>query len=257
MTATEISTRCRFFTKVSSTTDHTIDEIIFSANIWLDKVFSWILQADKRWNFDDNNQSDLPIGTIALVADQRDYGLTAATVLNILKIVCKDSAGNYKELTPMTLDDPAARDILELRNSSGTPRRYVKNGNAIFLDPAPSYASATGLRVFFQRNTVPFTTADTTAVPGFAKPFHDILPMGSAYDYLMVKDTNRAKTLYEVVQTNDGRIVERGLIAAMKADLIQFYSARSEDQRPRLQLREEDYGESELGGLAGRLIVNP
>ena len=244
MTATEISTRCRFFTKVSSTTDHTIDEIIFSANIWLDKVFSWILQADKRWNFDDNNQSDLPIGTIALVADQRDYGLTAATVLNILKIVCKDSAGNYRELASMTLDDPAARDILELRNSSGTPRRYVKNGNAIFLDPAPSYASATGLRVFFQRNTVPFTTADTTAVPGFAKPFHDILPMGAAYDYLSKEASPRADRLLLMIEK-------------MKADLIEFYSARSEDSRPRLSLHEEDYGESELGGLAGRLIVNP
>src|SRR3990167_4844659 len=108
----DIVSRTRFFTKVSSTTDHTIGEITFSVNIWLDKVFSWILQADKRWAFDDNNQSNLPIGTIALVADQRDYGLTAATVLNILKVACKDSNGNYKILTPVDLDDPIAKDII-------------------------------------------------------------------------------------------------------------------------------------------------
>lgn len=233
MTFTEINTRCRYFTKVASTTDHTIDEITLSVNIWLDKVFSWILQADKRWSFDDNNQSDLPTGTIALVAGQRDYGLSAATVLNILKVACKDANGNYRILTPVDLDDPIAKDIIEVRGSTGTPTRYVKNGNAIILDPSPSYASSTGLRVFFQRNTVPFTTADTTAVPGFAKPFHDILPMGAAYDYLQKEGSARADRLLLMIEK-------------MKTDLMEFYSARSEDSRPRLKLKTEDYGEGSL-----------
>ncbi|MCR4307113.1 MAG: hypothetical protein NUV80_00975 [Candidatus Berkelbacteria bacterium] len=229
----DIVTRTRYFTKVASTTDHSLAEITFSVNIWLDKVFSWILQADKRWSFEDNNQSDLPIGTIALVADQRDYGLSGATVLNILKVACKDSNGNYRILKPLGIDDPEAKDIIELRGSSGTPVRYIKNANSIILDPAPSYASTTGLRVFFQRNTVPFTTADTTAVPGFAKPFHDILPMGAAYDYLAKEGDPRANNLFVMIEK-------------MKADLMEFYTARAEDSRPRLRLRHESYGEEGL-----------
>lgn len=235
MTFTELNTRCRYFTKVSSTTDHTIDEITLSVNIWLDKVFSWILQADKRWSFDDNNQSDLPIGTIDLVANQRDYGLSAATILNLLKVACKDANGNYKILTSYGIDDPNAKDVIEQRGSAGTPTRYIKHGNAIYLDPKPSYASTAGLRLFFQRNTVPFTTADTTAVPGFAKPFHDILAMGAAYDYLQKEGSARADRLLLAIEK-------------MKADLIEFYSARSEDQRPRMTLRRQDYGESGLAG---------
>lgn len=244
MTFTELNTRCRYFTKVSSTTDHTIDEITLSVNIWLDKVFSWILQADKRWSFDDNNQSDLPVGTIDLVANQRDYGLSAATILNLLKVACKDSSGNYRILTPLDLDDITAKDVIEQRGSAGTPTRYIKHGNAIYLDPKPSYASTAGLRLFFQRNTVPFTTADTTAVPGFAKPFHDILAMGAAYDYLSKEGSPRAPALF-------------ALIERMKEDLVNFYSARAEDQRPRMTLRRTDYGESDLGGWGSGIIVNP
>src|SRR3990167_9521881 len=175
----------------------------------------------------------MPGGTIALVGEEGGYGISAATVLNLLKVACKDSNGNYRVLEAVDLDDPRAKDVLELRGDSGTPVRYVKNGNSIILDPIPSYASSTGLRLFFQRNTVPFTTSDTTAVPGFAKPFHDVLAMGAAYDYLSKEGSPRAAGMF-------------ALIERMKADIIEFYSARSEDQRPRMRLRNEDYGEGSL-----------
>ena len=42
-------------------------------NEWYNRVIGWILEAQDDWQWDDTNQTDLPIGTISLVASQQDY----------------------------------------------------------------------------------------------------------------------------------------------------------------------------------------
>lgn len=245
MTFTEILARTRFYTKVASTTDHTDAEIVVSTNIWQDKVLSWIMQVDKRCEFDDNNQTDEPTKSITLTDSTRTYALTSVTYLKIAKVVILDSSGNYKELDFVTFDSIEAKNLREGNETAGMPTKYSIRGNWISLYPKPSSSNVTlasGLKVFHQRDMVPFTVSSTTAVPGFAKPFHDILPMGNAYDYLKKEGSPRANDLWQ-------------MILAMKADLIEFYSTRQKDGNPRMSFRSEDYNENMLGDDSGSSII--
>mgnify|MGYP000894786700 FL=1 len=48
-------------------------DVTRNVNRAYDKVVSRILTADGRWEFDDQNATDLPIGTTDLIANQQDY----------------------------------------------------------------------------------------------------------------------------------------------------------------------------------------
>src|SRR5579872_319914 len=53
-------------------------------NTWYHKVVTMILEAQDDWDFDDLNNTDYPVATTPLVANQRDYTFPAS--LKILKI---------------------------------------------------------------------------------------------------------------------------------------------------------------------------
>lgn len=204
-------------------------------NRWYDRVVSLILEADGRWEYDDSNQTDLPIATTNLVSGQRDYGIAGATFLRVLKVVCKDSSGTWRVLKPISKHDRDAINLLEDRNT-GTPLRYDKLASSIFLDPEPNYASTAGLKVYFQRSFVVFAVTDTTKVPGFSSLFHRLLSLGAAYDFALAKGMNTKMSIL------------RGEIDRMEVSLLQFYANRGRDEKVSLKVRKEDYGANHLGG---------
>ena len=204
-----------------------------------DKVVSLILQADGRWEWDDNNKTDLPIGTTSLVADQQDYEMSAATFLKILKVEIKDSSGNWKVLSPISLDDKTTQSITDYKSTAGTPEEYDKLGNSIFLFPKPSYASSGGLKIFYQRNVTHFAADDTTDVPGFAENFHRLLSYGAAFDYAVAHQMTRKISIL------------KPLITEMERDLIKFYSTRGRDEKMSISLQEENYGDGTEGYFDG------
>ena len=193
-----------------------------------DRVVSLILQADSRWEWEDTNKTDLPIATTDLVAGQRDYGIDI-TFLRITKLLVKDRAGNWQILIPVDENDPEGRDIIE-EEEEGVPQKYIKKANSIFLDPKPNYSSTAGLKIHFQRNADYFTSDDTSKKPGFAEPFHRLLSLYAAYDWCLANNLA-------------GRIaILANEIAKMEAALIEFYSSRARDEKPRIRLRKEIYG---------------
>lgn len=218
----------------SDDTSFSIEDKVRSANDGLDWVLTLILQADSRWEFDGTNQSDRPIGTTPLVANQQPYGI-ATTHLRITRVEAKDTAGNYQRLKPMSANDISAQALSEFQKSAATPRFYDKEGNQIILYPAPSYADATGLKVYFQRAMVKFTTTSTTAVPGFASTFHRLISLYMARDHC-------------IAEGKDSRLerIERE-IAKRETALQTFYISRARDDKPRLRLRKEHYGDRLLG----------
>jgi len=219
-------------------TDYTLNNRTRNCNFGLDRVVGLILKSDQRWQFDDYNNTDLPIGTTNLVANQKDYGITGATYLKITKVMCKDSGGTWHILKPMDQHSPEAKDLLKQQNP-GTPTHYDLIGNSIFLQPYPDYASTGGLRIFFQRNAHYFETDDTTAEPGFAQPFHRLISLYASEAYLASKG---------MIERLRG---VQSMITPMEAGLIQFYTARNPEDRPRIRLRKENY----LGG-GGRKYQN-
>lgn len=196
----------------------------------MDSVVSLIFEYDQKWEWDDANNSDLPIATTSLVASQSDYSIPV-THLKILKLRIKDANGNWISI------DPVDRNVLsdaELNALPSTPRKYDKVGNSIFLYPAPNYAYSGGLEVQFQRGGSYFVASDTTKVPGFASIFHRLISLPAARDYCVINNPTR------LVSINNE-------ITRVEAKIASFFADRNKDEKQFFSLAREDYGQRALG----------
>lgn len=196
-------------------------------NEGLNRVTSLILQADGRFQFDDTNNTDLPIGTTSLITDQQDYSF-AIEHLKILRVEVKDSAGNWHLISPIDQDQIYNQSLTDFMKTSGLPAYYDKMGASVFLYPKPNYSQASSLKVWFQRPPSYFTIADTTKVPGFNSIYHRLVALIACRDYAMSKSLGNSKTLVDMV-------------AQGEQDLQDAYALRSKDEHITLRTRKVNY----------------
>lgn len=170
----------------------------------LDRFVTLALQSDGEWQWDDYNQTDLPIGTANLVSGQYDYSF-ASELLSVTKVLVADSAGNFYELDQVDQYDKRARNIFQQPSgNSGIPNKYDVLGNSILLDPIPNYSYTAGLKVVFKRNAVKFVSTDTTTDPGIPSLFHPYLCRYAALPYLIEKKLpQRADVAAQIVQDEE------------------------------------------------------
>lgn len=215
----------------TKTIDFTSADICRSINEYYNEVVSLILKADGKWEWDDNNQTTLPISTTNIVSAQNDYEISSATFLDIIRVEIKDSNGNWSQLNPISYEDRMGESMTELSESTGTPQFYDKVGNSVILYPTPNYSSTAGLKVYFRRPPSYFLTTDTTKTPGFNPLYHRYLSIGAAIDYCTVNSmSDRLSVL--IPKLNQ-----------MKSDIISAYSNRNKDVRMRLSTYKEEYGD--------------
>jgi len=211
-------------------------------NISLDKVTAMIISAGGEWQYDDTNFTDYPIITTNLVAGQRDYSFTTDAggnlILDIYKVLVKsENTGLYRELYPVdaqSVEQPeynpgwqtgvlgwgynGVNTLTDGQDKQGTPNRYDKTANGIFLDLVPSYNSVAGLKVYINRESSYFTTSDTTKKPGFAGPFHDYLAIEAAYKYALIHSQPNASAF-------------QNEMLVMEAAIKDYYGERNRDTR--------------------------
>lgn len=210
-----------FFANSDSST-YPITSKTRNINRWLDRVCYLIQSADQAWQFDDSNNSDLPIATTDLVSGQGDYTFDT-TFLKILKVMVADQSGNFYEIFPTDVFNHNFTQ--ESQNMvDGYVYKYDKTGNSLFLFNTPNYSYTGGIKIYYQRNMNYFTTTDTTATPGFNPQFHRILSLGAALDLCLAKDLPQAKNLAVKVQE-------------MEQGMLEFYSNRGKDEPPMLRSR--------------------
>lgn len=190
----------------------------------LDHFWFLALTCDGKWQIDDSNYTDLPIGITDIVSGQQDYSL-ASDVMEIEKVFAKDSAGNWTELRPVditaTKQDIQARNIWQLpANDSGAPTAYDKVGVSIFLNSIPNYASTGGLKVVFKRGPSYFVSSDTTKQPGIPVIFHDYISRYASWLFLVDKNPAKADKLFLSLRQEEDNIGE-------------FFSKRDKDVKPR------------------------
>lgn len=218
----------------SDTTTYPIKDITRNANLALDRVVALIQRADNVWEWDDTNNTDLPIATTTLVAEQQDYSLSV-THLKLKEVRVKDGAGNYHVLAPITRHELSDA---QLTATSGMPAYYDVLGNSLFLYPKPAATAVTtsaGLELQFQRGASYFAYTDTTKTPGFATQFHRLISLYAALDYCQVNDL-------------DKRVAKiMAVLSKMEADCIDFYSQRDADMKVSLKTQRDDYGQMSLG----------
>jgi hypothetical protein len=191
-------------------------------NRGLDRFVFLAMTADGRWQWDDDNYTDLSIAQTDIVNGQRDYQF-ALEHLVIEKVLIADSNGTWKILDP--IDESDRKAITYLQNNTGNvgvPTKYDKRGNTIFLDAVPNYSGTNALKVYFKRGASYFTTTDTTKVPGFPSIFHKYLVNFSSTHYAVDREMSQAKNWFP-------------LLTEEEKSIQTFYSQRNKDEIPRLR----------------------
>jgi hypothetical protein len=180
MNYTAIQKRIFRNTKTNASS-YPIDQMTDDCNVAMDRVAALIMQADGRWQFDDENETDLPIATTDLVAGQQDYSLATAH-LDIRQVAIKDH---------------------DLNAANATPQKYDKVANSILLYPTPSFTQAASLKLYFKRGPSYFLTSDTAKEPGFNALFHDLIALWPSYDYAVANGLSNANGLFAAIQMKE------------------------------------------------------
>lgn len=191
----------------------------------LNKFTTKVLNSDTRWQFDDTNRTDFPIGTTSMSDNVNNYELDVSH-LKILAVEVKNSAGQWVTLDPVDITDmKLTGSISDFESTKGMPRFYDKLGTSIKLYPAPSSTETTltnGLKVHYQREPSYFVYTDTTKLPGIPSIFHKNLVTYACHEYATDNlDTNKIQILDNQIQKEEMEVEE-------------WYSKRDKDDKPRL-----------------------
>lgn len=222
MTLNDIVNSVYFRTQTNASNFPAASMLIFINNAY-ERVASLIQRVDDRWQWDDSNETDLPIATTALVANQQDYSIPVS-FLTIDRVEILTQINTWLLLVPIDPHDVKLRAMGQYLNVPGTPRQYDKIANSIFLYPTPNYGIAGGLKIYYTRAPIAFTSSDLstgTAVPGFNSLFHDLIPLWVSYEYSVANKPQNAAGFMKAIQ-------------AKEQDLNDFYGSRSRDERPRM-----------------------
>lgn len=191
MTLGDIATKARALVN-ADTVSYPDANLLIDINIWYQKVISMILESMDEQDFDDMRKTDYPIKTTSMVAGQRDYSIPVSEkVLKIKRVDLSYDGTHYYKANP--LDDGEVNygwgndTDIDVNFSQYQPRYDVKY-NSIFIYPLG--VSGGIVRVEWERNVTPFTSADyttvltdSTVVPGFDDPFHPMLAAGPAWEF--------------------------------------------------------------------------
>lgn len=198
------------------------------ANEELSRIWHTIFENSGNWSFDDSNKTDLPIGRDDLVDGTSKYALPA-NALTIKRIEVIDEDDNVLELKPINLSDIKGA-VDEFLDSNGIPTHFRVIGRTIELFPAPNYDKTDGLIVYFDRDMVDFTTSDTSASPGFASPYHEVIPLGMAIKWLSIK-TPESNNLPLYLRRYE-KIIE---------DIKTFYQKRFKSYKQKLKRKYQNF----------------
>ncbi len=177
-------------------------QIVSRMNGGLEKIMPLLLSYSDFMRWDDPNHTDAPIGTIDIISGQPDYKLSeddnSLDILNItnVRVFPSATATLYNDLQRMKADDPRVPDVTSPNtNNSGSPSHFLELGSRLYLFPEPNYASTNGIKIYFGREHDYFTTSDTTQEPGIPKPFHELVALYAAIDYISVVRPEDGNTL--------------------------------------------------------------
>ena len=217
-------------TQSASTSSYPLATKTRDINMAFDDYQTIVTEASGTWQLDDSNHTKYPNMKFDVVSGQQDYNFTedeqGNQVQDIYRVECKDANGVWQLLK--AYDEQSESESMSARELlSGTPTRYYKTANGIFLDVTPNYNSTLGIRMFFTRSPSYFLTSDTTKEPGIPNAHHRYLAVKPAYWYWLPKDSQRASLYFAELQK----------IEKMISDSV---SQRVRDERPRLMANVEN-----------------
>lgn len=195
-------------------------------NLAIDKVLGFMFPLGGAWQLDDSNQTDYPFIETDLVSGQRDYTFitdgSGNVILDIYKVMVRGTDGVYREIEPQDQQSDSVSSFYDGVNTQGTPTRYDKTGNGIFLDFIPNYnwrnteEGKRGLKVFINREATYFATSDTIKKVGFAHLYHEYFALYPSYQYCRINAPQLAQAIYRD-------------LTVMEQAIKEYYGSREKD----------------------------
>lgn len=179
---------------ISGNTD-SLKNVTRLANNAVNSAVSIILKATGSWQWDDLNQTNFPILTGDLVADQQDYPWPG-DILRIYKVeVDYDGSGRYvvaEEVDSESNLIPSDATSESAHYSTSQPK-YNIIANSLFLLPRPTANVTSGIKIHIAREISKFASTDTTKEPGIDDPFHEYIEAYVTYHWEKVYHPERAE----------------------------------------------------------------
>lgn len=197
------------------------------SNIVLSRLWHSIFKSSGSWEYDDSNQTDLPQAVADITIGTSKYALPTGA-LAIKRVEIKNENDEWTPLTPLLREEIKVA-IDEHYQDNGTPTQYRLVGDTIELFPASDYNKTGGLKVYFDRGAVSFSSSDTTQEPGFAE-YHDLVPLGASLEWLDINLPEDARTK----KTQDKYILRL-------AQLEEYYQKRFPAKKKIMRRRHENF----------------
>ena len=198
---------------------------------WDDYVYL-ALKSSGAWQFDDSAHTDYPIIKTNIVSGQSDYNFTTDEqgnlILDIYRVGILPSATAtlYQRVYPKDVQsEPEESELFTESTAGGTPYRYDKTANGIFLEPEPNYNATNGLKLYINREPSYFVHTDTTKKPGCPGIHHKYFYLKPALEYARQNGLESYNRLREEVVSLEGD-EEKGITGSIE----RYFSRRSKDE---------------------------
>lgn len=188
--------------KESDTTQYPLATKARDTNIAKYELALLFWQNSSSWDWDDAGNTDLPIFTATLVAEQADYTLPT-TAIDVLRVEIRDATGDYYVIHPFDESNVKGRAVTDYGESSGKPSTYRLVARSIFLDPKPKAGSVTtsqGIRIYTNREVKEFSASTTTTEVGFGNLGDALVGAMAARRFAGSKMQNRIQFIDSEIQ---------------------------------------------------------
>jgi hypothetical protein len=201
----------------------------------LEKYLGMLGAGSRLATIDDTNFTDQPFSTFNIVSGQHSYEFKededGNAISDITAVLIKStSGGQLVKLDKLTLDDKDAELIMGGdTGKSGTPTGFIERNNTIFFNITPNFSLTDGGKLFYKRSPSYFVYTDTTKEPGLPFQFHEMLAVGSVYDWVLIHQSN-ATTLITRIEAELNKWEKE----------FRVYVSLRNPQRGRLSIKQEN-----------------
>jgi len=228
MTITQLLSRVTFFTGLG-TDIYLPEDRLVSINKYYDQLHSIILESQDEWDFDDNNSTDLPIGSANLLENIGTYHLPE-TIYRLNKVEINYGSGFIKA-NPLDLNETGLSESEVLSRATVDSPYYRLFGQTIKFYPTPTSEVTGGLQLYYDRAVAEFTSAEVTTGtknPGLDRLWHDYIALGASVDGAIKFSLTNLNSLETKLQDMEGRIRK-------------YYGKKTVDRKTRITNLIEDY----------------
>lgn len=191
-------------------------------NETINDIILEIMKCQDNFDWDDPTRTDYAVATTPLFANKRDYQFDNLSFLKIKRMDVTWDGVNWHRATSFdsaTFERGLGNDSQTDGFFQLTEPKYDPKSNGFWLYPRATQVqedAGASVRIEFTRAFDPFTFDDTTKEPPIASTFHELIAIGAAMKYVLIKDEAKAKNLVA--------LYDRGL-----ARIREFYGRRDED----------------------------